>query len=163
MSFSAEVKEELAEMVPSEFSLFTAELQGLLLYGAKLTEKEGGTELRFLSEHEESEKKYFTFIRKTDRIKTDFAITTHHSNGKNKTCTAFLSREDAAVLLESAALGYENGEFQIGRKAEQKLSGEEERRAFLRGGLSRCGVCFRSRAFLSPGVLYVRMRTRLGI
>ena len=44
MSFSAEVKEELAEMVPSEFSLFTAELQGLLLYGAKLTEKEGGTE-----------------------------------------------------------------------------------------------------------------------
>ena len=70
MSFSAEVKEELAEMVPSEFSLFTAELQGLLLYGAKLTEKEGGTELRFLSEHEESAKKYFTFIRKTDRIKT---------------------------------------------------------------------------------------------
>ena len=92
MSFSAEVKEELAEMVPSEFSLFTAELQGLLLYGAKLTEKEGGTELRFLSEHEESAKKYFTFIRKTDRIKTDFAITTQHPNGKNKACTAFLSR-----------------------------------------------------------------------
>ena len=46
MSFSAEVKEELAEMVPSEFSLFTAELQGLLLYGAKLTEKEGGTALQ---------------------------------------------------------------------------------------------------------------------
>ncbi|WP_314702967.1 DNA-binding protein WhiA, partial [Stomatobaculum longum] len=138
MSFSAEVKEELAEMVPSEFSLFTAELQGLLLYGAKLTEKEGGTELRFLSEHEESAKKYFTFIRKTDRIKTDFAITTHHPNGKNKACTALLSREDAAVLLESAALGYENG-LQIGRKAEQKLSGEEERRAFLRGAFLAAG------------------------
>ena len=102
MSFSAEVKEELAEMVPSEFSLFTAELQGLLLYGAKLTEKEGGTELRFLSEHEESAKKYFTFIRKT-------------------------------------ALDYENGELQIGRKAEQKLSGEEERRAFLRGAFLAAG------------------------
>lgn len=139
MSFSAEVKEELADMVPSEFSLFTAELQGLLLYGAKLTEKEGGTELRFLSEHEESAKKYFTFIRKTDRIKTDFAITTQHPNGKNKACTAFLSREDAAVLLESAALGYENGELQIGRKAEQKLSGEEERRAFLRGAFLAAG------------------------
>jgi hypothetical protein len=139
MSFSAEIKEELAELIPSEFSLFTAELQGLLLYGAKLTEKEGGTELRFLSEHEESAKKYFTFIRKTDRIKTDFAITTHHTNGKNKACTAFLSREDAAVLLESAALGYENGEFEIGRKAEQKLSGEEERRAFLRGAFLAAG------------------------
>lgn len=133
MSFSAAVKEELAEMIPTDISLFTAELQGLLLYGAKLTEINGGVELRFLSEHEESARKYFTFIKKTDRIKKDFAITTHHLNGKNKSCSAVLSRTDAAVLLESAALTFADGELQIGRKSEQKLSSEEARRAFLRG------------------------------
>ena len=133
MSFSAAVKRELAEMMPEDNELFSAELQGLLLYGAKLTETDGGVELRVLGESEESAKKYFTFIKKTDRIKTDFAITIRHPNGKNKSYSAVLSREDTAVLLESAGLGYEDGELQIGRKSEQKLSGEEARRAFLRG------------------------------
>ena len=133
MSFSVAVKRELAEMIPEDNELFSAELQGLLLYGAKLTETDGGVELRVLGESEESAKKYFTFIKKTDRIKTDFAITIRHPNGKNKSYSAVLSREDAEILLASAGLGYEDGELQIGRKSEQKLSGEEARRAFLRG------------------------------
>ena len=114
MSFSAAVKRELAEMMPEDNELFSAELQGLLLYGAKLTETDGGAVLRVLGESEESTKKYFTFIKKTDRIKTDFAITIQHPNGKNKSYSAVLAREDAAVLLESAGLGYEDGEFEIG-------------------------------------------------
>ena len=148
MSFSAEVKEELAEMVPSEFSLFTAELQGLLLYGAKLTEKEGGTELRFLSEHEESAKKYFTFIRKTDRIKTDFAITTQHP-------TPPCSLRAPRSTMKTGSC----------RSAEKQSRNSPERRS----DAHFCGAPFSRRGlFPIPSVfiiwsLSVRMKTRLGI
>ena len=54
MSFSAAVKRELAEMMPEDNELFSAELQGLLLYGAKLTETDDGAVLRVLGESEES-------------------------------------------------------------------------------------------------------------
>lgn len=68
MSFSGEVKSELAEHVDRARHCQLAELASMISYETKLTREHGETKLLFLSENELTQKKYFTLLAKTTSI-----------------------------------------------------------------------------------------------
>ena len=68
MSFSGNVKEELAAHISSARHCQLAELTGLLLFGAAVGE--GNMHLRLDTENEAVVRKCFTLLRKTFNIET---------------------------------------------------------------------------------------------
>lgn len=73
-SFSAEVKEELCNVIPTARHCQLAEIAAIIHFGCKLVEKNGQTEAVLHTEHESVVRKYFTLLKKTFIINTNAQV-----------------------------------------------------------------------------------------
>lgn len=72
MSFSGEVKEELAKQIPNARHCQIAELSGIILFSGNVkVDKNGTITLEVKSENSSVIRKYFTLLKKTFNINTD--------------------------------------------------------------------------------------------
>ena len=94
MSFSRDVKNELAEHVSKARHCQLAELAAIISHEAKLQCSGGDTKLCFQSDNQLTQKKYFTLLAKTTTINT---------NGLD------LFREDAKEVLTTVKMWKESG------------------------------------------------------
>ncbi|MGN0164965.1 MAG: DNA-binding protein WhiA [Lachnospiraceae bacterium] len=84
MSFSTEVKNELAKQIPAHKHCQLSELSALFTYGnIGIIESEGEKRLRFLSENELITKKVFTIIKKSFNIKLGVFVQKMGQKNKN--------------------------------------------------------------------------------
>ena len=137
MSFSSEVKDELARVSPEAPAVRRAELSALLLYGGKWRAEE--EQLLFSSEHAGTVRKYFTLVRNEYRIKDSFVIQKRPSLKRAHTFSAVLTGNGTVrMLLEDLhfrtdALG------EIVSPGKREEAPEQEERAFLRGAFLAAG------------------------
>lgn len=137
MSFSSEVKDELARVNPEAPAARRAELSALLLYGGKWRAEE--EQLLFSSEHAGTVRKYFTLVRNEYRIKDSFVIQKRPSLKRAHTFSAVLTGNGTVrMLLEDLhfrtdALG------EIVSPGKREEAPEQEERAFLRGAFLAAG------------------------
>ena len=83
MSFSAEVKEELAEHIGSARHCMLAELAAIMVTATQLVQDNGGTKLLLKSENELLIKKCFTLLKKTiTMVSVRFDAPFSHEKGK---------------------------------------------------------------------------------
>lgn len=136
MSFSSEVKDELVRVFPASGVLLRAELEGMLFIGGKYSaRREAEPTLALSSEHAGTVRKYFTLLKKTDKIKGDLSVTQKLIRGKNRLYTLSLEAKSLPHIAFSADAGFGNG---AGEREAQDAEGIEEMetevaRAFLRG------------------------------
>ena len=97
MSFSSEVKDELARVNPEAPAARRAELSALLLYGGKWRAEE--EQLLFSSEHAGTVRKYFTLVRNAYRIKDSFVIQKRPSLKRAHTFSAVLTGSAPVRML----------------------------------------------------------------
>ena len=97
MSFSSEVKDELARVNPEAPAVRRAELSALLLYGGKWRAEE--EQLLFSSEHAGTVRKYFTLVRNAYRIKDSFVIQKRPSLKRAHTFSAVLTGSAPVRML----------------------------------------------------------------
>lgn len=71
MSFSSEVKRELAQHISKARHCQLAELAAIISHEARLLVRDGKTRLCFMSDNEITQKKYFTLLNKTTTINTN--------------------------------------------------------------------------------------------
>lgn len=96
MSFSRDVKNELADHISKARHCQLAELAAIISHEARVQCGEGNTKLCFLSDNEITQKKYFTLLSKT---------TTINSNELE------LSQEEAKEVLTTVKMWKETGEI----------------------------------------------------
>ena len=137
MSFSSEVKDELARVNPEAPAVRRAELSALLLYGGKWRAEE--EQLLFSSEHAGTVRKYFTLVRNEYRIKDSFVIQKRPSLKRAHTFSAVLTGNGTVrMLLEDLHFRTDAlGEIVFPGKREE--APEQEERAFLRGAFLAAG------------------------
>lgn len=94
MSFSSEVKEELAKQLSKSRHCQLAELAGLIHFAGKIVVRDGSTHLEIVSEHAAIVKKCYTLIKKAFYITP--AIETHGN------FTLVVSAKDEVMLILKA-------------------------------------------------------------
>jgi DNA-binding protein WhiA len=94
MSFSSEVKEELAKQLSKSRHCQLAELAGLIHFAGKIVVKDGSTNLEIVSEHAAIVKKCYTLIKKAFHI--TLAIETH-----GNFTLVVSTKEDVMLILKA--------------------------------------------------------------
>ncbi|MBQ7535786.1 MAG: DNA-binding protein WhiA [Stomatobaculum sp.] len=137
MSFSSEVKDELARVNPESAEIRRAELSAMLLYGGKSkAEKE---QLLFSSEHAGTVRKYFTLVRNTYKISDSFVIQKRPSLKRAHAFEAVLSGRDAVQMILEDLHFRADASGDLESEEERKEAPEPEERAFLRGAFLAAG------------------------
>ncbi|MGN0482698.1 MAG: DNA-binding protein WhiA [Lachnospiraceae bacterium] len=99
MSFSSEVKEELARHSCKARHCQIAELAAAVSFSGKIKSDEGKTCLEIETENVVLARKYFTLLKKTFNIDTDILIRETHYLNRNKTYTIAVKEEADLVQL----------------------------------------------------------------
>ncbi|MGI6002766.1 MAG: DNA-binding protein WhiA [Lachnospiraceae bacterium] len=138
MSFSAEVKEELARKNDDARHCNVAEITAIVCLGGRLSENEQHEPvMTFQTENAAVARKYFTLLKKTYRINADVKILQHGSTGRNRICILTVEgRENIDKLLSNCIL--EDG-TDTGTADGLVLRRECCRRAFIRGAFISSG------------------------
>lgn len=140
MSFSGNVKEELAGHVSPARHCQLAELAALLLFGGGACE--GGRHLCLDTENEAVARKCFTLLKKTFNIGTDISIRRNSHLGKNRIYSVCVKQhEDALRVLKATKLLSEDGEIGENLSVVGNVVVQNPccRRAFLRGAFLASG------------------------
>lgn len=139
MSFSGEVKNELARLVPAQRHCRLAELSALFAYGnVFISETDGVKRLRFFTENILIAKKVFTIIRKSFNIKA--GVTFQRTGLKNKAfygLDIYGSKTIRKLLSELRLNAQEDGSFEYNGKPEMMNSCC--RFSFMRGAFLMLG------------------------
>ena len=114
MSFSSEVKEELAKHISPARHCQIAELAALMNFSGQYGRSaEGDFMIGFQTENEAVVRKGFTLLKKTFNIRIDVSIRQGIGNHKNRTCTvAVTHHEDAMRVLQAVKLIDPYGEIE---------------------------------------------------
>lgn len=143
MSFSSEVKEELATHGSSSRHCQLAELAAIICFlGRTETDGESGIRLGLQTENEAVLRKCFTLLKKTFNISTDIVIRRNaYLNKKPSFQVSVLEDEDARRVLLAARLLDEHGEIGENLSVVGNLVVQNPccRRAFLRGAFLAAG------------------------
>lgn len=126
MSFSKQVKDELAEHISRGRHCQIAELAALISYNGCLLEKEGKLLLQFDTENPVTRKKYFTLLGKTTSIKE---------------CKSELRDDEAEYVLNMIKMSREDGKVPKDPDVTDGLILQQTccKRAFLRGAFLAAG------------------------
>ena len=135
MSFSGEVKEELAKHISSARHCRIAELAALLSFcGQYGREASGGYTIGFQTENEAVVRKSFTLLQKTFNIEAE-AVVSRNRLSENVIYTVIIqSHEDTIQILRATRFMDEDGEIQ-----EQVSLDRSQRRAYIRGAFLAAG------------------------
>lgn len=137
MSFSSEVKDELARALPEEAELRRAELAGMLLIGGRYVRGTGVPSLLSLSsEHAGTVRKYFTLLKKTYKINGDLSAVSRSARGRSHLYSLSLEgEENIGRVLRNSGLGIskKSGDTGVLLPPCGKAGRAEEIRALLRG------------------------------
>lgn len=135
MSFSGEVKEELAKHISSARHCQMAELAALLNFcGQYGRDAYGGYTIGFQTENEAVVRKSFTLLQKTFNIEAE-AVVSRNRLSENVIYTVIIqSHEDTIQILRATRFMDEDGEIQ-----EQVSLDRSQRRAYIRGAFLAAG------------------------
>lgn len=143
MSFSGNVKEELAGQISNARHCQIAECAAILYFsaGAAMEEEEHPV-LKLSTENIAVARKYFTLLKKTFNIRIDVSIRQGIGNHKNRTCTvAVTHHEDAMRVLQAVKLIDPYGEIEENLSLAQNVVLMQNccKRAFIRGAFLAAG------------------------
>ena len=143
MSFSSNVKEELAKHIGSARHCQIAELAALLLYCGKLQkDKNGKIFIIFEAENSSVIQKGFTLLKKTFNIYTEITERTVGKQGKNVIYSLKLEKPDEVTKILQATKVFDNaGELRGNRETIDDVLIKNSccQRAFLRGAYLAIG------------------------
>lgn len=143
MSFSRNVKEELARHHSTARHCQIAELAAILSMSGKICYNgQGQRQLIFQTENEVVVRKCFTLLRKTFNIVTDVSIRQNSYLKKSRTYSVVIKEhEDALRVLMAAKLIGEDGEVGENLSVKKNLIVKQAccRRAFIRGAFLAAG------------------------
>lgn len=135
MTFSKEVKEEMAKHIPKSRHCAISELAVILLYFGLMTSDEGRSRLEICIEQEMIARKCFTLLEKTFNISVGAQKEEHN--------TRFVITDDEVVKDILLATKFcENAEYTLGKRKSVSgvlLKTECCKRAFLRSCFMCCG------------------------
>ena len=128
VSFSRGVKDELARIFPEDPAERSAELAAFLVYGTRAQRGADGTEVRvFTTEHSATARKYFTVLKKTDKIGSGVSVRQHSAVNRGCSYTVMIGKDTADELMREAS------------EIDAAAQPEEVRRAFVRGAFLSAG------------------------
>lgn len=138
MSFSAEVKEELARKIDEARHCRVAEIAAIVCLSGRLSRNpQGERTMTLQTENAAVARKYFTLLKKTYRINADVKILQHGSAARNRLCVLTVTGgEDTEKLLTNCLP--EDG-TDTGIADGLLLRRECCRRAFIRGAFISSG------------------------
>lgn len=140
MSFSSQIKEELAETAGSARHCQIAEIAALLSMGGQVAGVDKGhPKVIFRTENLLVARKYFTLLRKTFNINTEISVRRNLFLQKNGNYILLVSKqEDVEKLISAARMKplAESGQWISGNRI---LQNDCCRRAFLRGAFLASG------------------------
>lgn len=143
MSFSAEVKEELARKTGTARHCQIAELSALLIMcGHTVLLRDGGTGLYIQTENEAVSRKCFTLLEKTFNIDTDIVLADSPYLKKGNIYPIMISGQEQVIrILQAAKLGVqEEGAFDSLHLADHMvIQNNCCKRAFIRGAFLASG------------------------
>ena len=133
MSFSGNVKRELANVYSSSRHCQIAEIAAIIEFCGKIVEEEGSIAIKIQTENKTVARKYFTLLRKAFNIYTDVLVRQNGRQGKNLVYILEISRQkDAKSILQSI-------KYQDDRTNSLLLKNSCCKRAFLRGAYIAAG------------------------
>lgn len=136
MSFSGEVKEDLAKQISASRHCQIAELSALLHFCGSCREKADGVELEFHTENQSLIRKYFTLLKKTFNIDIGVSQDTWEKQGRSHTYSFVLEdKEQVYKILQTVKLlDAESGNCVLEQPVNTMLIKNSCcQRAFLRG------------------------------
>ena len=144
MSFSGEVKEELAGRIPTARHCQIAELAALVgMCGSVCITARNTFRLRIHTENISVARKCFTLFQKAFNICSDVSVRVRkNTSGRSRIFTLWVKKhEDTLRVLEALGLFGDDGEIEDGFAAAEKQLLERSccRRAFLRGAFLASG------------------------
>lgn len=143
MSFSGEVKEELAKHISPARHCQIAELAAIMNFcGQYGRDKDGNYTIGFQTENEALIRKSFTLLKKTYNINTDIAIRRNSNLNKNRTYVLSVANDDMArKILMACRLMKPFGVIEEDFSLTDGLILQREccKRAFIRGAFLAAG------------------------
>lgn len=142
MSFSSEVKDELAKQMSKSRHCRIAELAAIVSFDGKLEQKNGKKILEITTENATLARKCFTLIKKTFNIGTDIEVRNGNGMGHNHIYVISTDREDdiekilAALKMTDAMEKREKDGGLVNRLLIQNVCCK---RAFIRGAFLSAG------------------------
>ncbi len=142
MSFSSEVKEELARQIPKSRHCRLAEIGAILGFAGRVEEAEGKRKLAVHTENITLARKYFTLIKKTFGVTPSLAVGQSAYLNKNRICSVEVEEPEGLHRILTAVKWVDDaGELlpREGLVSELLIQNTCCRRAFLRGAFLTSG------------------------
>lgn len=143
MSFSANIKEELAKHISQARHCQIAELSAIMHFcGQYGLGSDGSITIGFQTENEAVVRKCFTLLKKTFNIVTDVSIRRNSYLKKNRTYSVVVNEHrDAIRVLQAAKLIGADGEIEENLSLQKNMVVKHSccRRAFIRGAFLAAG------------------------
>lgn len=143
MSFSSEVKAELAANISTSRHCQLAELAAFFCFLGRVEESEnGGLRLGLQTENAAVQRKCFTLLKKTFNIVTDVSIRRNSYLKKNRTYSVVVNdHQDTIRVLQAAKLIGADGEIEENLSLQKNMVVKHTccRRAFIRGAFLAAG------------------------
>ena len=136
MSFSSEVKEELAKHLGTGRHCQIAELSAIIsMCGNVIIDSRDNYRLKICTENIAVVRKSFTLIRKAFNIRTDIAVRTNRGNGNISYLLAVKDPSEAQRILEAVKLRSDNGDIYEELSVVRNVVIQQSccKRAFIRG------------------------------
>lgn len=143
MSFSAEVKKELARKTDTARHCQIAELSAVLIMcGHTVPLEDGGTGLYIQTENEAVSQKCFTLLKKTFNIDTDIVVSDSPYLKRGNVYSVMVGRQEQAVhILQAAKLSVQGEDVMGGLHLTDRMVIQNNccKRAFIRGAFLASG------------------------
>lgn len=142
MSFSGEVKEELARQNSRARHCQIAELAAAVAFSGRFRQEEGHLSLELDTENVVLARKYFTLLKKTFNIETDISIRDNHYLNRNRTYAVRIGKEkELKHFLQAIHMLDEENRLMPGTELVHPLVVQQSccKRAFIRGAFLASG------------------------
>ena len=142
MSFSGEVKEELARQISRARHCQIAELAAAVAFSGRFRQEKGHMLLELDTENVVLARKYFTLLKKTLNIETDISIRDNHYLNRNRTYAVQIGKEqELKYFLRAIHMLDEEDRLVTGIELVHPLVVQQSccKRAFIRGAFLASG------------------------
>ena len=140
MSFSGEVKDELAKQISKSRHCRIAELAAIMGFDGRIEQKNGKTVLEITTENAPLARKCFTLIKKTFNISTDIDVRTGNGMGHNHIYVISTDKPDEIEkILAALKMTGTSGGTQGGLVNGLLIQNICCKRAFIRGAFLSAG------------------------
>lgn len=139
MSFSSQVKDEVAKLKVDERNFILSELSGLTPMCATMYYNSGGIRLEYVTENAPTARRVFTFLRRT------FGFNAYVSNVKSKQLNKNLyiinldDNESCRLLLDELKYTQDENVFTINYSPRELTDSSKEKKAYIRGAFLGSG------------------------